>query len=98
MICKKCAKCCIEKTIALSDDDIKKIQTHISTSFFRIRNTGSKVMNWKECKDRQICVFLNPENYLCNIYKYRPKVCKEYICDELIEEGEKICHKNLIDV
>ncbi len=81
MKCKKCAKCCTEKTVCLSDQDIAIISAQYSFPFFRVRNTGVKLMNWKEHNSRYICVFLSPMTKHCEIYNIRPKVCREYYCD-----------------
>jgi Fe-S-cluster containining protein len=52
-------------------------------NFYRVRNTGSKIMNWKEHQNKQYCIFLNVNTKRCDIYEDRPKVCREYICDKI---------------
>ena len=79
-----CSKCCIEKTVCLSDEDVERIQRIRSTPFFRTRVTGSKILYWKEHEDRQYCIFLNPDTLRCEIYKHRPKVCQKYFCDDIL--------------
>ncbi len=83
MECERCAKCCTEKTIALSDSDVNRIQQKTSVQFFRVRNTGSKIMNWKEHQEKQYCIFLNVNTFQCSIYPDRPQVCKEYYCPKI---------------
>ena len=83
MECNSCAKCCIEKTVALSTEDVERIQRIRSSPFFRTRITGSKVMYWKEHQGKSLCVFLNPNTYKCEIYEHRPQVCREYYCETI---------------
>lgn len=93
----KCAACCIEKTVSLSSEDVERIgHYYTNTKFFRVRNTGVKIMNWKEHNDKKICIFLNPNTYKCDIYDVRPQVCKEFFCNQTIG-GVLICHQNLTD-
>ena len=81
--CERCAACCTEKTVALSQEDVDRISERSSINFYRVRGTGSKIMNWKDHQERQYCVFLNLNTKRCDIYEDRPKVCKEYLCDKI---------------
>lgn len=80
MSCKYCGECCCEKTIQLNDADIARIELISPLVFFRVRNTGAKVMNWIKYKNRYICIFFDPFEKKCKIYNDRPKVCREYYC------------------
>ncbi len=82
--CQRCAACCTEKTVALTEADVERISKRTSVNFYRVRMTGSKIMNWKEHQERQYCVFLNLNTKRCDIYEDRPQVCKEYLCDKIV--------------
>ena len=88
MKCLKCGKCCTEKTVTLSDLDIIRILEITDITFYRIRNTGSKVLNWKSNNNSHICIFLNPHDKLCTIYNHRPFVCREHYCANISKVKE----------
>ena len=80
MECQKCAKCCIEKTVPISELEIERISKISDLPFFRTRISGSRVLNWYQHKNHYYCIFLNSDTLTCNVYKDRPKVCQEYYC------------------
>jgi Fe-S-cluster containining protein len=81
MECYRCTNCCTSTTVSLNDEDINRISQKCSSSFFRTRNTGVRILNWKEINGRRICIFLNLELKECMIYDDRPEVCKQYSCN-----------------
>ncbi len=83
MQCLKCGDCCHAKTIPLLTEDIERISKITDIKFYRTRNTGATVLNWKPHSDFYVCIFFNVQTKLCNIYQNRPFVCKEYYCGKV---------------
>jgi Fe-S-cluster containining protein len=80
MKCQKCGKCCCERTVALSNQDIINIKKVTNVDFYFTRKTGVKILKWKDYKNHKVCIFFNPDTNLCNIYENRPAVCRQYFC------------------
>ena len=80
MKCFKCGQCCWMSTIALTDEDVERISKNTTISFYRVRVTGAKVLNWKPYKDSHCCVFFDPKSCICTIYELRPYICQEFFC------------------
>ncbi|MBR9700147.1 YkgJ family cysteine cluster protein [Candidatus Woesearchaeota archaeon] len=81
--CTFCGKCCIELTVKISDEDIKRIKKagHKRKDFavkdmFDLR-TGKYALKKQE---NEWCVFLRKEGekYLCSIHEHRPETCRKY--------------------
>jgi len=80
MKCKQCAKCCTEKTVAITTEEVQIISEQCKSNFYRVRNTGVKILNWKQHGNQKICMFLSPYSNQCLIYNIRPGVCKNFNC------------------
>lgn len=80
--CRKCSNCCRNTTVVLDEQDIANIRKHVGNhyEFFRIRKTGAKILNWKQHYENNVCIFLDPFSNQCEIYPFRPAVCKQYSC------------------
>ena len=79
--CRYCGKCCTEKTVSLTEEDIVRISARSSFLFYTIKQTtGARVLKWNKSKEKYICVFFNPSTRQCNIYEDRPLICKEFFC------------------
>lgn len=84
MKCLQCGECCHAKTISLTEEDVRRISKVTDLNFYRIRNTGAKVLNWKPYKDFYVCIFFNTENKECQIYQNRPFICQKFYCQKAL--------------
>ena len=70
--CKRCGKCC-SNILPLTKADIKAIRCH-SKNLSENRLLALK--DWY-----MVCPFLNHKNE-CDIYEYRPTICRTYDCEK----------------
>ncbi|MHA1650457.1 MAG: YkgJ family cysteine cluster protein [Candidatus Helarchaeota archaeon] len=74
--CLLCAKCCAQTEMLLSNEDIKRITSHIHQprqKFSYIRDGYVFLKN-----ENRYCVFLDLETKKCSIYEIRPVGCRFY--------------------
>jgi Fe-S-cluster containining protein len=92
MVCLRCGDCCRETEMLLSAEDIERLEGKgYRKEFFMLFDEEgyAKLRNL-----RGACVFYDPENRRCKIYKFRPSGCRLYpiIYDE--EKGivmDEVC-------
>jgi len=74
--CTKCGECC-RMIVKLSANDITQIESIGKTNFTQYdEKIKSNVLKHHNNK----CIFLqkNGSEFVCSIYKHRPKVCVQY--------------------
>ena len=80
----KCAKCCLETRMPLSNYDIKRVLKLGHKLEYFVAKTDE---GWRLKNDSGRCVFLIEER--CRIYPHRPEGCRLYplVYDEILEKG-----------
>jgi Fe-S-cluster containining protein len=77
--CRRCARCCTGKIIALYDCDIERIKPYVKVKFYERTTAFERELTGAKCKMRMVdgkCVFL--ENGLCEYYDIRPNTCRRH--------------------
>lgn len=77
--CRRCAKCCTGKLIAIYDCDIKRIRSQVNEIFFERTTPAERGLTGATYKMRMVngrCIFL--EKNLCKYYDLRPNTCRRH--------------------
>ena len=77
--CRRCARCCTGKLIALYDYDIERIRPHVKERFYERTIAAERELTGARYKMRMVdgrCVFL--EKSLCKYYDLRPNTCRRH--------------------
>jgi len=77
--CRRCARCCAGKLIALYDCDINRIKPQVKERFYERTTAAERGLTGANYKMRMVdgsCVFL--EKSLCKYYDLRPDTCRRH--------------------
>jgi Fe-S-cluster containining protein len=83
--CKECGgKCC--NPPAMNKDDARKIMRYTQLKVEELKpNFWMLEGSWDEAGNMlQFCPAFNKEEKICNIYKFRPTVCKKYAVEKTL--------------
>ena len=99
MHCLRCGVCCTETEMLLSQEDINRIEKrgYKKDFFAQLDNEGYAMLR----NENGFCVFYNPKNHTCKIYRYRPAGCRLYPVIFVEGKGiaiDKICKMHHIDM
>ena len=94
-MCKRCGHCCTSAFFALTDrpadEDNLELARWISYHGCEVMKYHSAQVNKEVLSIRIpiVCQHLKRENgvYTCAIYENRPKVCRDYLCKDAMNEG-----------
>jgi Fe-S-cluster containining protein len=78
-LCRRCARCCAGKLIALYNCDIERIGPHVRERFCERTTAAERGLTGARYKMRMVdgrCVFL--EKSLCKYYDLRPNTCRRH--------------------
>ncbi|MBA7584998.1 hypothetical protein ES708_26967 [subsurface metagenome] len=76
--CLECANCCKTISPAIFDSDVRRMASYLRMKTADFTDTYLLIDKEREYIFNQLpCPFLNHSNY-CQIYKSRPKACREY--------------------
>ncbi|MBM5804568.1 MAG: YkgJ family cysteine cluster protein [Candidatus Verstraetearchaeota archaeon] len=87
--CRRCARCCTGKVIALYDRDMERIRSHVKERYCERTSTVERALTGARYKMRMVdggCVFL--EKGLCRHYDLRPNTCRRH--PFIVSEGHKL--------
>lgn len=88
--CSKCGNCC-GRILPLSKKEIDIIRNYIKKHDIKEKKN---IFPYKNKLIDFTCPFRDNTLKICTIYKVRPKICKEFICND--EERAKVNRKNLL--
>lgn len=77
--CKRCTKCCRDKVVVLTDEDISRLKPHVKGEFFERTTKLEKEVtgaDYKILMKGGICIFLKGNS--CRVYEYRPDTCRRH--------------------
>lgn len=80
--CSNCGACCSD-FLPLSDNDIRRIKAYIAENHIKEQRH-----NYIQGYD-MTCPFRDEANKKCLIYKIRPAICKQFMCNHTIKDIQK---------
>lgn len=80
--CSNCGACCSD-FLPLSDNDIRRIRKYITEHHIKEQRH-----NYIQGYD-MTCPFRDEANKKCLIYKIRPAICKQFMCNHTIKDIQK---------
>lgn len=84
--CSQCGQCCSD-ILPLSKDEIKKIRRYIRDNEIK-EHVHRPPVNTPTFDIT--CPFRNDAEKKCDIYKVRPMICKQFICNKPPTEADKL--------
>lgn len=73
--CVRCAKCCYQETLSITQNDYNRMKQFLGSKGARVRKNSSKSYPY-EMESLGACPFLKGD--LCSIYSRRPVVCRAF--------------------
>ena len=80
--CSNCGACCSD-FLPLSDNDIRRIKAYIEEHHIK-EQRHNDIQGYD-----MTCPFRDEANKKCLIYKIRPAICKQFMCNHTIEDIQK---------
>lgn len=85
-VCMRSGKCC-SNLLQLNIDDVKRIKKYLAVN--KIEPEEKHIVETRPGVFVESCPFLDTnngsfENTSCRIHEIRPKVCRDFICDDKI--------------
>lgn len=77
--CKRCTKCCRDKVVVLTGEDISRLKPHVKGEFFERTTKFEREItgaDYKILMKRGRCIFLKGNS--CSVYEYRPDTCRRH--------------------